>query len=473
MMGRTLKSQLTLITLLPMLITLLFVSALVTQEFISKIDDEIEVRAHDIAAQASMMSEFYLYTGDVDGLKEVTRSIMRIDGLRYVKFIDSSGQLLMQHGHSQNNNTQHFVFPIYGSAIEIDDFEESSTTQQKEQLGTLELGLSIDETSARRYETYQRLLFISLTSLLLGILLILFFTRALNTAIGNLASAAKKIQQGKLHTRCEENGSGELLEFQKVFNTMAASFEESEIKMKAKVDAATASLLLTIDELSQKNIELDKSRQATISLERSKAISDERERIMKDMHDGIGGQLITSLALLEQEKDSQLKDNIHQIISDCLDDLRLIINSLNIANDGLAALLADFKFRMNKKLDQMHIKLVWRVNDIADNIHIQPQMSLHLLRILQEAFTNILKHAKATEIVFELTDEGEFIQLLIVDNGEFDPDCLGSNGIGLTNMQSRAKFLDAELSIKQAYTGGCAVKLKLAKSQINIDTPND
>jgi signal transduction histidine kinase len=252
---------------------------------------------------------------------------------------------------------------------------------------------------------------------------------------------------------------------------MAASFEQSEQHLQTKVDIATVSLSKTIDDLNTKHEELLKSRQEAILLERAHAISSERERIMQDMHDGIGGQLVASLALLDREKDSKLKQNIEQILSDCLNDLRLIINSLNTNDSSLDSLLADFKFRMNKRLSPLDIRLKWQVTHIVEEVFLPPQKSLNLLRILQEVFTNILKHANATEINFIASQVAGMLVIQITDNGSFNPDTANSNGLGMTSMKSRSKKLEASISIEQTDNGGCSVTLvmsidKLTKSNL-------
>jgi signal transduction histidine kinase len=171
---------------------------------------------------------------------------------------------------------------------------------------------------------------------------------------------------------------------------------------------------------------------------------------------------------LEKETDSELKNNISQIISDCLNDLRLIINSLNTADNSLGKLLADLKFRMNKRLERLDIKLIWHIADIAEDLILPPQKSLNLLRILQEVFTNILKHANATEIQFSLVHEDNNIIIEINDNGYFDTNNINKNGIGITNMKNRTSALNAEFSMTQNEQGGCMIRLILEIDKLSL-----
>jgi signal transduction histidine kinase len=249
-----------------------------------------------------------------------------------------------------------------------------------------------------------------------------------------------------------------------MFNTMAASFEQSEQTLKAKVDAATVSLSETIEALSQKNLELDNTREAAIELERSKAILEERERIMRDMHDGIGGQLVASIAMIESEKDSKMKEGVLSTLTDCLNDLRLIIHSLSMQSSNLSNLLADFKYRISRRLEQLDIELEWSICMEADEMDISPQVGLHLLRILQESFTNTLKHAKATTIKLEVVAFNEGYKIIIEDDGEFNPPSEPEHaGHGLKNMYTRATKLGASLIIEKSAKGGCLLTLIVPK----------
>jgi signal transduction histidine kinase len=72
----------------------------------------------------------------------------------------------------------------------------------------------------------------------------------------------------------------------------------------------------------------------------------------------------------------------------------------------------------------------------------------NLLRIVQEATTNVLKHANASTILVELTFDFQALRLRIQDNGDgFDPDCHHSLGFGLVGMRERVQNLGGQLMI--------------------------
>lgn len=459
MFATRLKTQLLLITILPLLLTIAVVSLFILFDVLDSIESEVIKRGESITNQAAVMAEFPLYTGDKDALQEIADLLIKTHDLNYIRFIDVTGQLLLAETNGKPGaQLRKFSSPVYSQAPDLDDFSDPAVI--KAPLGTVEIGFTDNSAEAERFSAYIKVLSITLVALALGLLLVYLFSRRLSDAISSLMNTAERLEQKDFTARVEENGSGELRNFQRTFNEVIASLEQNDAELQRKINAATASLNESVEALSEKNLALAQQRQETIDLERSKAILEERERIMRDMHDGIGGQLVASLAILEREKDTEMKRNIQTVLTECLNDLRLIIHSLSMQNSVMGSLLADFKYRTSRKLEQLDIDLDWQVASEAETLPIKPQTGLHLLRILQEAFTNILKHSGAANIHFSAAQTGENFQIIIEDDGYFapQPDEL-NQGHGISNMKSRAARLGGQLHIGQKTPGGCQLIL--------------
>jgi signal transduction histidine kinase len=82
-----------------------------------------------------------------------------------------------------------------------------------------------------------------------------------------------------------------------------------------------------------------------------------------------------------------------------------------------------------------------------------PQNLLHILRILQEAFTNILKHAHASCIRVDTGVEGDRVSIRVTDNGQGFGDARRTQGRGLSNMLDRARRVGGELTIQPSPSG--------------------
>jgi signal transduction histidine kinase len=202
----------------------------------------------------------------------------------------------------------------------------------------------------------------------------------------------------------------------------------------------------------------DKIRQSfeTIrGLEQEQVLLEERSRIMRDMHDGIGVYLTSILRHLENDSidKKQLSDAAHN----ALNDLRLMIDSLGSASTDLPAMLGMFRTRISVALNACKVDLEWHVEELPTVKDFGPERALNVLRILQEAFTNALKHSNATRIRLsaysELADNKEcLIKIEVDDNG--DGFCTNtSTGNGLKNIQYRAKKINAELRVDTSKKG--------------------
>ena len=75
--------------------------------------------------------------------------------------------------------------------------------------------------------------------------------------------------------------------------------------------------------------------------------------------------------------------------------MRLTIDSLEPTEDDLLTVLGNLRYRLEGRLTRQGITLDWQVNDLPKLPSLTPHNVLHILRILQEAFTNIAKHARA------------------------------------------------------------------------------
>ncbi len=201
----------------------------------------------------------------------------------------------------------------------------------------------------------------------------------------------------------------------------------------------------------QKHAELEENYKRMNQLERQSAAVEERQRIMRDMHDGLGAQLISTLSLVEHE--DLAKDQLVAVLRECLDDLRLTIDSLESTENDLLTVLGNFRYRLEPRLKSRGIHLDWQVKDLPKLACLTPRNVLHVLRILQEAFTNILKHAHANTVKLETGIAGEpgTVFVSVSDNG------IGvSNdhaGHGFTNMRRRAQAIGGTLDIVSAATG--------------------
>ena len=190
---------------------------------------------------------------------------------------------------------------------------------------------------------------------------------------------------------------------------------------------------------------LEASRELLHRTERQRLVDEERHRLMQDMHDGLGSSLVSALRAVE--RGALDAPRTAQVLRDCLDDLKLTIDSMEAQGADLVFLLATLRFRMEQRLEGAGIRLRWEVREVPELAWLMPRHSLHILRILQEAFSNIIKHAGAGEVVVSTQAGAQVVSVHIADDGRgFDPGAERPQGKrGMDNQRRRAAAIGASV----------------------------
>ena len=203
-------------------------------------------------------------------------------------------------------------------------------------------------------------------------------------------------------------------------------------ELQREVDAATSNLADTL------------SRQHAIELAHSRA--GERLQLVRDLHDGFGGTLIGAITQLEQFPDDMPKAKVVDVLKDMRDDLRLVVDSTTREHADLAAQLAPLRHRLARLMELADIDSRWQLEGL-DGIELGTARSLDLLRLMQEALTNVFKHSDARYVDVRLECVDGVLRLRIDDDGQgmatqalTDP-----GGAGLVSMRVRASRLGGQL----------------------------
>ncbi len=184
------------------------------------------------------------------------------------------------------------------------------------------------------------------------------------------------------------------------------------------------------------------------ALEQAQLLAQERERMMRDMHDGIGGQLLAIVTQLQSHQ-GELFDSLRERVQGSLADLRMVIDSLDPVLNDIPTLLGMMRPRLSSQLEAANIKLDWQISDLPELPDLSPQRSLHIMRIVQEAVANVIKHSNSDRVVIATSIGGESDQSLCIDIIDFGIGFDNLNeknkGRGIRNMVHRAELIGAKL----------------------------
>jgi signal transduction histidine kinase len=207
--------------------------------------------------------------------------------------------------------------------------------------------------------------------------------------------------------------------------------------------------------LQEREVALTESHRLLREVEQRQTLNQERQRLMQDMHDGLGSSLVSALREVER---GQLKEaDVAQVLKGCIDDMKLAIDSLEPVEADLLMLLGTLRFRLGPRLENSGIELRWAVANVPPLAWLEPVSALHILRIVQEAFTNIVKHTCATQICVATGWAEESVWVTITDNGQGFKveEALKQSGKGLSNQRQRAAAIGAEIIFDSRAIGTC------------------
>lgn len=183
-----------------------------------------------------------------------------------------------------------------------------------------------------------------------------------------------------------------------------------------------------------------------------KAQEGERERLAMDLHDGLGSK-ISALRLEHEVLSGKLGENFHeksnqiqQLIEEIRQDVRMISRNLvpyDLERYGLLYELDKLQFNIETIYEK---RFILKSENMDDRLPYFAELSIY--RMIQELVNNTIKHSGAKEIHLSLLKEHKTISIYYIDNGKgFQKESV-KEGMGLSNIYTRAEHLNGTVQIK-------------------------
>ena len=205
-------------------------------------------------------------------------------------------------------------------------------------------------------------------------------------------------------------------------------------------------------------------------LVKQQAHDEERRRIMRDLHDGMGGQLMAMM--LSARMGDAAPDRIATQLQSVIDEMRLMVDSMDNVGDTLGEALETFRARIEPRVEQAGFRFEWDGDYAGKLPGFGPRDVLQIFRILQEAVTNALRHSGGDWLGIAVGQSGNGDDVIAVrDNGSgagSRADAMLANaGRGLHNMQTRAQTLGGTCHIGVEPAGGICVTIEIPRSRVS------
>jgi two-component system, NarL family, sensor kinase len=234
-------------------------------------------------------------------------------------------------------------------------------------------------------------------------------------------------------------------------------------KNKQKVSAQQQELQ------KQKIAELEKDKQLLAIDAMLQGQEEERSRIAKDLHDGLGGMLSgTKLSFINMKENLVLTpenatqfDKSLSMLDNTIADLRKVAHNLMpeaLVKFGLQEAVRDF---CNSIQSSTNLKVVYQ--PLGDNRKLSNTAEVFTYRIIQELVNNAVKHANASQIIVQLTTNNNKIGIAVEDDGKgYDVNALAnSKGAGMDNIKYRVQYFNGTIDTVTSAGNGTSVNIEL------------
>ncbi|MFP5039845.1 tetratricopeptide repeat protein [Parasediminibacterium sp. JCM 36343] len=230
-------------------------------------------------------------------------------------------------------------------------------------------------------------------------------------------------------------------------------------------------LLLAKDALKAQRIrELEQEKHLLATESVLQGQEQERQRLAKDLHDGLGGILSSTKYsfstmknyLIVTEENAAAFERSMGMLDKSISELRRVAHNMMpeaLMKFGLDTALQDFCTGITQS---GALQLVYQSFEMDDATIPQSKASI-IYRIIQELMNNTLKHAEAKNALVQIIRTGNSISITVEDDGKgFDVNILkDSNGIGYSNLQSRVAYLDGSIDIQSNIGKGTSVHIEI------------
>ncbi len=230
-----------------------------------------------------------------------------------------------------------------------------------------------------------------------------------------------------------------------------------------------------------KTLKKEKTLQLEISHKLIQKQEEERSRIAQEMHDSIGQDIlfIKNRALLTMNNtpmESQTYEQLNQISetsSKSLKTLREISHNLRPPELDRLGLTETLRTILLQARESTSLKVIGEVEEIDGSL--KREMEINVVRILQEALGNIIKHSDASECEVEIKKINEKICFNINDNGKgFENNRVNSEnklsvGLGIPGIKERVRILEGNIDIDSVIGKGTKIKINIpVQNETNI-----
>ena len=488
------QRRMLIIALLPATIIAVSLGIYFVVSQLNSLRDSLEERGISIVRQLAPASEFGMFSGNEDQLTRLAASVLQESDVQSVRISDSVGLVHVQLGRlnttlpgfeftdsvrqpvsmiSKDGSVLIFGAPIVQSTLAVDDYQERSPAAGSKKpvnpiLGTVIVEMSLESTFNSQREIILRGAFYTLLGLVFTGLLAMRIGRAVTDPILEIAQGVQKLEKGKLDTYINTGATGEIKLLESGINSMAATLQGAQENLQDQIHLATGELRNTLQELEQKNAELEIEREKAYEANQSKSqfLANMSHELRTPLNAIIGYSEMLEEELSEVN-DTKYVDDILKInsagkhllslINDILDLSKIEAGKMNVFLESTEiASICEYTVATIRPLaERNHNRLVL---DCPSDIGEMYSDVTKIRQVLFNLLSNACKFTQHGEVTLsarrESGPDGDWIKFSVADTG-----------IGMSENQMKnlfEAFSQADATISRDY-GGTGLGLAICK----------
>lgn len=449
-----------------------------------EVQEALRERGQLIAAALAETSQYGVVSGNVAYLERNVRQLMKTDrNIAAVEILDADRQAIVAEGGGSGKGEYTFERAIVTDVPDVNLFDQggaphvsvppaSTSFRSGQTAGYVRVSMtSTTILEDKRQRLYLGGLIVLAATLISGIAG-LYLAQRLRAPLGAVMHALRRIRQGEYNIRLNARASGELGELQGAIVEMAKGLNVTRQELEGQVKTRTRELQHAIDLAAKADDE-----KRLLIARTNELLEEERQRIAVEIHDDLNASLIVVrmkaqhiASLAAQAPAGGAAREIEQTalaISETTEDLyaaaRNIVKRLRpevIDTLGLKGAVQE----MVRTYDELHSSCVFSLRVSDDFPDLRGQLAITCYRLVQEALTNVAKHASATRAHVSLEKESDppTLYITVMDDGKgFDSSVRSQDQMGLIGMRERVAAVNGSISIISGPDKGTAVAIRL------------
>lgn len=454
---------------------------------LKEVEQELHARATTITTALADGVEYNIVAGNMQAIKQMMYSVIQTDRNIYriaildtnkkeLSHVENAGQAKPEKNYVELPIKRHMVWvnlhtDDHGSVVQL----ESAKSRSQTILGYVRVTMTKSYLLSQQRHRFSIELLMSMLALSVSACLAWYLSKGLSQPLHRAINALRDISAGQTATQIGVSDGGEIGMLQNSINDMANNLHQSQTHLENTVAERTKELIASRNEALKADAEKRRLIHKVNAI-----VENERQSIAVEIHDELNASLIA--VRLESERIAKIaaQASQHETLAPQLQEIQerakavaklaldLYANGRNLVRRlrpevldmlGLEGAIEEMLRLYNAAHEDCHFEFEAE----GDFAQLNPELAISAYRIVQEACSNILKHAhaKKVEISLQMNFEKSLLSISVNDDGKgFDTEQVVA-GIGISGMRERVLAWGGEFALQSQVGEGTRIFIQL------------